>query len=584
MNQVFPFNLPMAQGGLRRIPFALRRGGVRASLAQMFGVGLVADYKLTVSKLWEAHLAAVAAGGLPLLYQDTGVTPVTALGQVVGCVFDTAQPVLKQTPAFTLVKNSGDGVVTVSGNLITITGATTTTRVDVVGRVMRPGVTGIRSTYTGGAASPLLYVAGVPDSLVSGVSKLLVQNSMNGGADRFQISSGSATFLLEEFYEVLGNHLGQTSSTGRPVLTSRVNLLLHTENFADAVWTKTGMTATAGRVTPSTASSAHRVAQAFTISGIATFTSMFRVKADGYNKVAIVDSHHSATSSRAVDLRDGSTASLDNTGGTTTVVAVGDGWYDVTWTQSAYPVGGTSYSTSLTVLPDTGVTNSFGGAWVGNGTSGVLVARADIRIAAHTAPGFPAYQRVGVATDFDVVGFPVGLVFDGINDSLDAYGINLSAVTEVDVFCLAHRRAGTGRGTLLDFVDPISNPNGFALEFSTDTAAVNAGVRFRSNGAAQASSVLLPLSTNAVLHGRWAGADQKSRFRLSGGTESVSVGDTGNVGGLGTGMLRIGARVGGTGHVACTVFTLPIIIKRTGTPEEITTLLGLMNSPVGVLP
>jgi hypothetical protein len=171
-----------------------------------------------------------------LFQNSAGTTPVTAVEQSVGLMLDKSQGATWVSLGTTgWVKSSGDGVVTVVGNTITITGATTTTGVTpAVNRTVRNGLTRITALYTntGSAVSPLVYVAGSPSAPTSGVSATYVVSSTNSNLDRVQIASGSATFLIQSYDELQGNHASQATNNSRPVLRARYNNFVGTATLA----------------------------------------------------------------------------------------------------------------------------------------------------------------------------------------------------------------------------------------------------------------------------------------------------------------------------------------------------------------
>lgn len=157
---------------------------------------------------------------LTTLFQDSaGTTPVTAVAQPVGLMLDKSKGGRQSLPITGWVKDSGDGVVTVNGGTITITGATTTTRVDILAPGWVIGNLGditINGTVSG-AVSPFLFIGGSPFAIVAGTN---TYRSLISGSNlcRVQVASGSATFDVTSRGYVPGNHAYQSTSTSRPVL------------------------------------------------------------------------------------------------------------------------------------------------------------------------------------------------------------------------------------------------------------------------------------------------------------------------------------------------------------------------------
>lgn len=149
------------------------------------------------------------------------------------------------------------------------------------------------------------------------------------------------------------------------------------------------------------------------------------------------------------------------------------------------------------------------------------VLEADVRPSDQATGLIPTYQRVTTATDYDSTGFPVGVRFDGSDDSYSTAAINYSGTDKVTVFAGVRKNSdaatsavaelsansGTNNGTFLvlcdtvaryvtrsrgtssadlngtsSFASPITNVVAFVGEISTDTNIL------RVNGAQNASS------------------------------------------------------------------------------------------------
>ena len=224
------------------------RLGANPVLALRVGAQMVQKAYLGSQLVWSADSefspASLFANGeqglwydvsdLSTLFQNTaGTVPVTAVEQPVGLILDKRlQRFNGPTTGWT--KGAGDGVVTVNGNLITITGATTTTTVNAPSRSMFNGQAYLRVRYvnTSGATSPLVWVSGSPNTPTSGASALYVLNSNNSSLERVQIASGSATFEIQEYYFLPGNHASQPTTTARAWLRARYNLYLNSETLS----------------------------------------------------------------------------------------------------------------------------------------------------------------------------------------------------------------------------------------------------------------------------------------------------------------------------------------------------------------
>ena len=163
------------------------------------------------------------------------------------------------------------------------------------------------------------------------------------------------------------------------------NLLLQSKNLVTS-WTSTNLTATAvapdGSTTaasliPTTANTTHKHGQAINPIGVnSNYEFSVKLKANGYNKVALNESAQTATSSKIVDLRDGTSINAVGTAGTTTVTDAGGGYWLIKWLIPAF-IGSNKFL-QIVVLPDSAsaATNPHSTAWIPDGVSGVLAADA----------------------------------------------------------------------------------------------------------------------------------------------------------------------------------------------------------------
>ena len=160
---------------------------------------------------------------LTTLFQDAaGTTPVTAVGQPVGLILDKSRSASwVDVTGAVWTKTAGDGVVTVSGNQITITGATTATQVSrTAGNI--PFVAGrmrmsIRADYVA-ATGVVRWLRGSPVSLTNGVVNSESMALNNSSLERLDVSTGTATFTILSFDYWVGNHATQSTAASRPVL------------------------------------------------------------------------------------------------------------------------------------------------------------------------------------------------------------------------------------------------------------------------------------------------------------------------------------------------------------------------------
>jgi hypothetical protein len=226
-----------------------------------------------------------------------------------------------------------------------------------------------------------------------------------------------------------GNHATQPTATSRPVVSARVNLLTKTEQFDDGVWAKSNVTSTASKVTPNTSNYFHSTSQPVTYAATG-FTSVIEAKADGYQYLQILLIAGSSYVEGVFNLS--GLGAVENTSrnvgwiGTRSIEMLSDGYYRCTVTVNTASAASGVYQVG--VFP----TNDSNTAFAGNGTSGILVRKADLRVA-NDGVGIPAYQRVNTATDYDSTGFPVYLRADGVDDGMVTNSIDFTATDKMTV-------------------------------------------------------------------------------------------------------------------------------------------------------
>ena len=209
--------------------------------------------------------------------------------------------------------------------------------------------------------------------------------------------------------ELPGNHAYQSTTTSRPTLSARYNLLTKSEQFDDAAWVKIGVTAPSAAVLQDTAiTSFHFVDRGVTIAFTSGVSYTLRARLEkgtiGFAGIHIYDGTPRGCS---IDLTTGQLGTPYG-GAAATAVADGTGWIlTVTATAGATTAGSAAIYMS---------TSNALATYAGSGSGTIYVSNADLRVA-NDGVGLPAYQRVNTASDFAVDGFPAAEVFDGTDDN-----------------------------------------------------------------------------------------------------------------------------------------------------------------------
>ena len=370
----------------------------------------------------------------------------------------------------------------------------------------------------------------------------------------FQDSAGTTAAALElpigKVLDVSGsnNHATQSTSTKRPTLSARVNLLTATADYANATYWPNSVS---WSVTKNDIQGPNRMA-----SKIAT------VSGGPFNSIP-----YTAPSASLVFkfiARDGTRSpypiiynyTLDAfTTYTVATLALGGGWlqYTLTTTGGVYVGNQIGFYLAGSSFPD----GTY--FWVEQDS-------ADVR-PTDTPASLPAYQRVNTATDYDTAGFPLYLSFDGTDDCLVTPSIDLSYTDKATVFAGVRKLSDVAQGTIIAFGDVGSNAG--STEIGTTgggTAAYSAQMKNSdlsvwsspSSFAAPISNVLtvsedFSLTTNS---GR-----NKVSMSINGVDESLSW-STGNAGtgNFGNLPVNICARNGTSllfnGHI----YTIPILV------------------------
>ena len=163
-------------------------------------------------------------GDIATLFQASpgapSFSPVTSAGQQIGTTLDKSKKsAWTDDTGSTWVKTAGDGVVTVVGNTVTITGATTTTTVDRVGGSIPfvPGIAVMNYSVSWVTAGLIrVYVRGISlGAPVNGAIAELPAPLNNSTVDRLYLDSGTATFTIHSFKYWEGNHATQSTAIKR---------------------------------------------------------------------------------------------------------------------------------------------------------------------------------------------------------------------------------------------------------------------------------------------------------------------------------------------------------------------------------
>ena len=446
------------------------------------------------------------------------------------------------------------------------------------------------------------------DTAVSGASNLFFNAEQGAWYDPsdfstlFQDSAGTTpvTAVEQPVGKILdksgrGNHATQSTAASRPVLSARVSLLTYSEDFSNAAWTKANATVTAnsvvapdGTTTADTlletaVNSFHNVSLSYTGGNVA-YTYSVCLKASGRTQAVVAMSDLiTGDASIKVDLTTGVLTSTGLavgswTGISSSVSSDASGFFRVTI--SGIRGAGTTTAIRVSVLNDGGSTS-----YLGDITKGICIWGADLRVA-NTGANLPAYQRVNTATDYDTVGFPHYLKFDGIDDSLSTASIDFTSTDKMTVFAGVRKLSDAAVGTILELSANSSTTAGSMALFGPRSNGITKyGIHLNgstANERATDTAFAAPITSVLVASFDIAATTELS-LRVSRVAQALSVvlssGDAGT-GNLGNHTLYVGSRGGTTLPFNGHLYSL-IIRGAQSTVSQIAAAESYVNSKTG---
>lgn len=315
-----------------------------------------------------------------------------------------------------------------------------------------------------------------------------------------------------------GNHAIQSTAASRPVVSARVNLLTYSETFSNAVWQKQNMTLAGNVLTATT--TGPRLLQTIASVGagiplrcrytVRPGTSLFfAVRAVGFG---------TANPGAWIRVSDGAVMTV-NAGITAQSTVNADG--SITVVAETTTVSATSGDFSLYMTNTDGSFAALIGATI-------EMVNCDVRV---TGQGGPAYQRIVTATDYDTVGFPHYLRFNGTDGSM-ATGTITPGTDKAQVFAGVRRFADTAGTVVMTGASLTASAGSLGVYTGTDAGtALGNGFQSGSRGsgtarlAASPSTLTPPVS--AVVTGLHDIAGDSSLCRGNGVAGTPNTGDQG---------------------------------------------------------
>ena len=360
------------------------------------------------------------------------------------------------------------------------------------------------------------------------------------------------------------NHATQATAASRPTYRARYNLLTQSEDFSQAVWTKTSSTVSANTsVAPDGTTTADTLAEAAAVSfhganhqsvsvPVGTTLTLSASFKKGTSRYAQLNFGGSGAVSRwvscVIDLDTGSITQSSAGAQATLVSAVssaqGNGWYRVSLTGSVQ-TDTSIFSYVNMVSTGTPTLGSYGvETYLGVITNNILIWGAQLLTAADVTATGNAYQRIAAATVYDTAPiFRPYLAFDGLDDSLSTAAINFTSTDKMTTFVGTTVNSDAAPGMITELsADGGANAGAFNV-YRPGTGAYQF---FRNGGTSFAQTVtgsFAAPSTGVVTYGLNFGAATEVTAQRVNGAASGAVGaaDTGS-GNFGTYPLFIGRR------------------------------------------
>lgn len=327
-----------------------------------------------------------------------------------------------------------------------------------------------------------------------------------------------------------GNHATQSTTTKRPVLSRRVNLLTETEQFDAASWSKSaGGLAIAPVVTPNAAMAPDGTMTAdvvvFDLNGGAT--------SSDFSQLAQTPGHASAPYSLGfwAKTSDGTTKTLsvvDVAGFTRTVTVTGSYQrIEVSATGSAFP------------------RIRLRGSWGTSSYASICLWGASLTLA--TDAHLP-YQWVNTGTDYDAdpAKFPAYLRFDGVDDALQTGNINFTSTDKMTVWAGVTKLSDVGMGIITELGTTFDNVGAFALRGPTAAEANNFGAPINTGVIKEAFSGVLSAPVNVALTGIFDGVGDPSSKLRANGAQTSSAAVASGAAKFSNSPIHVGGRAGGS--------------------------------------
>lgn len=446
---------------------------------------------------------------------------VVALGSQVGVLLDKSKG-LARGPELVGAAGLGDstagwnaptnGTWVASGGVFTLTNtgaaqASVTLPVLTVGKwyevfIDKKGATAASGGVALGSSNAFVF----PGAVQSGLR--YIGQAVDGSLFiRTNSTTAGATVSVDNISvrEILGIHAGQTVAGQKPVLSARYNMTLKSDQLADATWNRTDTTPTANAVTgpdgqmtgtllTEGSAGTSSITQSYnTVSGVAYIARIVIMRGNhDWQRIQLSGPGATDYIRTYINLATGDMGSPSVIGSAVfnslTCKPLGSGWYEVA-------VAGSMATTTIT-LQMMSASGDNAAARINGGTH--YIQKVDFRPLSDNLLNIPTYQRVNTATDYDSVGFPPFLSFDGVDDGLVTGTLPLSGVNAVTVVAGVIKDADSAACLIESSVSAPANTGSFGIYAPLTTGGLNYSYRLFSGGDSLRNTGVMPLPHAAV--------------------------------------------------------------------------------------
>jgi len=301
-----------------------------------------------------------------------------------------------------------------------------------------------------------------------------------------------------------GNHATQPTAINRPVLSSRVNLVSPSADFSGAAWIKTNIGPVAGTVVapdgsacgaygstdPSNLLKRLRFNIGATATGAYTWSIYIKAGTEDSCAVNVQDGSGANGAVMTVRLADGVIVSGPTiygtaTSPTATVQAVGNGFYRISISANLV-----SALTQIQAIL----------TWDTNGSSLTTGTLFPWGAQIETGSTATRYQRVNTSTDYDSVGFPSYLKFNGTNSWMSTASIDFSGTDKMTVVAGVRKLSdAASNGTIMELGDTsVATVGEMYLRASSGGLANYQAVFYGSSSSATQTPVIAAPNTSVI--------------------------------------------------------------------------------------